>query len=140
MTSNLPGEPRDFFKPEFMNRIDDIIRFRSLTHDDLAKIVEIQLRHLQTRLAARRITVDVTEEAKRLLATTGYDPVYGARPLKRVIQRELGDRLAMAILEGRVAEGDAVVVDVEDADFVIRPAERDAILRFCAPLSSPLGR
>src|SRR5687767_8907215 len=78
MTSNLPGEPKDFFKPEFINRIDDIVRFRSLTEDDLGAIVDIQLRHLRERLAARRITLDVTPAARDLVAKEGYDPAFGA--------------------------------------------------------------
>jgi ATP-dependent Clp protease ATP-binding subunit ClpB len=113
MTSNLRGDPREFFKPEFINRIDDIVRFRELTQDDLVRIVEIQLRALQRRLAARRITLEVTPAAERALAEQGFDPAYGARPLKRVIQRELGDHLAMALLEGRYAEGDTVTVDID---------------------------
>ncbi len=113
MTSNLPGDPRDFFKPEFVNRVDDIIRFRSLTEEDLASIVRIQLDILRRRLDARRITLDVTPAAEALLAKEGFDPAFGARPLKRVIQREIGDRLALALLDGKYAEGDTVVVDAE---------------------------
>jgi ATP-dependent Clp protease ATP-binding subunit ClpB len=121
MTSNLPGEPADHFKPEFLNRVDDIIRFRALTREDLGPIVEIQLRHLRDRLAARRIDLEVTEAAEEALATKGYDPAYGARPLKRVIQREVGDRLAVALLEGRFAEGDTVTVDADEAgELVVR--------------------
>jgi ATP-dependent Clp protease ATP-binding subunit ClpB len=119
MTSNLRGEPKDFFKPEFVNRIDDIIRFRELTEDDLAHIVEIQLGALRNRLAARRIALEVTPAARLLLARDGYDPDYGARPLKRVIQRELGDRLATAILDGTIAEGDTVMVDADDGTITI---------------------
>jgi len=115
MTSNLPGEPRDYFKPEFVNRIDDIVRFRSLTEEDLGRIVDIQLEGITKRLAQRRITLEVTPAASAALAAEGYDPAYGARPLKRVIQREIADPLAIAILEGRFGEGDTVVVDV-DAD------------------------
>jgi ATP-dependent Clp protease ATP-binding subunit ClpB len=111
MTSNLPGEPRDFFKPEFINRVHDIVRYRALEETDLQRIVEIQLTHLRARLAARRITLEVTPAASALLAREGFDPAYGARPLKRVIQRELGDRLAMALLDGTFAEGDTVVAD-----------------------------
>jgi len=111
MTSNLPGDPSSFFKPEFVNRVDDIIRFRSLSPDDLRPIVEIQLRHLQDRLAARRITLVVTDTAMDKLARDGYDPAFGARPLKRVIQRELGDRLATTILEGKAVDGDTITVD-----------------------------
>jgi len=115
MTSNLPGDPRDHFRPEFVNRIDDIVRFRSLTEDDLGSIVDIQLEGLVHRLAQRRITLEVTPAAKSKLAADGFDPAFGARPLKRVIQKELADALALAILEGRYGEGDTVVVDV-DAD------------------------
>ncbi|QYG91205.1 ATP-dependent chaperone ClpB [Iamia sp. SCSIO 61187] len=114
MTSNLPGDPRDFFKPEFINRIDDIVRFRALTEDDLGHIVEIQLEALRKRLEERRITLTVSDEALGVLAKEGFDPAYGARPLKRVIQREVGDRLAVAILEGKVADGDTVTVAVDD--------------------------
>jgi ATP-dependent Clp protease ATP-binding subunit ClpB len=120
MTSNLPGDPRDFFKPEFINRIDEIVRFRELTEDDLAHIVEIQLRGLRDRLAARRIGLEVTEAAMATLAHKGYDPAFGARPLKRVIQRELADTLAMQILDGKVVEGDTVTVDAVDGELVLR--------------------
>jgi ATP-dependent Clp protease ATP-binding subunit ClpB len=113
MTSNLPGDPRDFFKPEFVNRVDDIIRFRSLTQEDLGRIVEIQLEGLRRRLADRRIELKVTDAAMALLAERGFDPAFGARPLKRVIQKDLGDRLALALLEGRFADGDTVTVDAE---------------------------
>ena len=113
MTSNLPGDPREYFKPEFVNRIDDIVRFRSLTEDDLGRIVDIQLEGITKRLAQRRITLDVTPAASAALAKEGYDPAFGARPLKRVIQREIADPLAIAILEGRYGEGDTVVVDVD---------------------------
>ena len=114
MTSNLPGDPRDFFKPEFVNRVDDIIRFRALTEEDLTSIVRIQLDILRRRLDARRITLEVTPAAEALLAKEGFDPAFGARPLKRVIQREIGDRLALALLDGKYAEGYTVVVDAED--------------------------
>ncbi|MCU0311984.1 MAG: AAA family ATPase [Acidimicrobiales bacterium] len=119
MTSNLPGDPREFFKPEFVNRIDDIVRFRALTEDDLTRIVRIQLQSLRRRLAQRRIGLDVTPAAEAALATEGFDPAYGARPLKRVIQREIGDALALALLEGSFAEGDTVVVDVDDDGAVV---------------------
>ncbi|MCX7621485.1 MAG: AAA family ATPase [Acidimicrobiales bacterium] len=121
MTSNLPGDPREFFKPEFVNRIDDIVRFRELTEADLKRIVDIQLRNLARRLAEKRLTLEVSEAAKAALAREGFDPAFGARPLKRVIQKEVGDRLALALLEGRYAEGDTVVVDVDEhGDFVLR--------------------
>ncbi|HEY3484942.1 MAG TPA: AAA family ATPase, partial [Ilumatobacteraceae bacterium] len=113
MTSNLPGDPMQFFKPEFINRVDDIIRFRSLTEDDLEHIVEIQLQRLRDRLAERRIVLDVSPAAMALLAREGYDPAFGARPLKRVIQREIGDRAALLVLEGKVADGGVLRVDVD---------------------------
>ncbi len=113
MTSNLPGDPAAYFKPEFVNRIDDIVRFRALTEDDLAVIVGIQLGRLRTRLAERRLSLVVTPEAEKVLAQKGYDATYGARPLRRVIQRELEDKLALALLEGRFGEGDTVTVDAE---------------------------
>jgi ATP-dependent Clp protease ATP-binding subunit ClpB len=103
---------REHFRPEFLNRVDEIIVFRQLTREQLAAIVDIQLARLQQRLAERNIQLHVTEPAKRLLAERGWDPVYGARPLKRTIQRLLEDKLALLILEGRFQEGDQVVVDV----------------------------
>jgi ATP-dependent Clp protease ATP-binding subunit ClpB len=119
MTSNLPVEPREYFKPEFLNRIDEIIRFRALDRDDLRRIVDIQLRHLHDRLADRRVELEVGDAAKDLLAERGYDPAFGARPLRRLIQRELGDRIALAILEGKVGEGDTARVDVDGDEFVV---------------------
>jgi ATP-dependent Clp protease ATP-binding subunit ClpB len=113
MTSNLPGDPLTLFKPEFVNRIDEIVRFRSLTADDLSHIVEIQLAGLRQRLAARRIDLVVTPEAEHALAREGFDPAFGARPLKRVIQREIGDRLAVKLLDGSVSDGDTVTVDAD---------------------------
>jgi ATP-dependent Clp protease ATP-binding subunit ClpB len=118
MTSNLKGEPADFFRPEFINRIDDIVRFEVLDRTALRRIAEIQLNLLRRRLAARRITLEVSEAAEDLLTERGYDPAFGARPLKRVIQRELGDKLALALLEGRFGDGDTVSVDVAGGDFV----------------------
>ena len=120
MTSNLRGDPREFFKPEFVNRIDEMVRFRELTEADLTHIVEIQLRGLRGRLAARRIGLEVTEAAMAALAHEGYDPAFGARPLKRVIQRELADTLAVQILDGKLAEGDTVTVDAVDGELVLR--------------------
>jgi ATP-dependent Clp protease ATP-binding subunit ClpB len=120
MTSNLPGEPSDFFKPEFVNRIDDIIRFRSLTEDDLVRIVDIQLETLRKRVAARRLELAVTDAAKHQLARQGFDPVFGARPLKRLLQQQIGDQLALALLDGRFGEGDTVTVDADGDRIVLR--------------------
>jgi ATP-dependent Clp protease ATP-binding subunit ClpB len=113
MTSNLVGDPLSHFKPEFVNRIDEIIRFRALTLDDMRPIVDIQLRELDRRLAARRLELVVTDAARDWLATRGYDPAFGARPLKRLIQKEVGDVLATSLLGGGYAEGDTVTVDVD---------------------------
>jgi ATP-dependent Clp protease ATP-binding subunit ClpB len=120
MTSNLPGDPREFFKPEFINRIDEIVRFRPLSADDIAQIVDIQLRHLRARLSERRLTLEVTPEAKAWLAQRGYDPAFGARPLKRLIQRAIADPLALALLEGRYPEGSTVKVDVAGDELVLK--------------------
>ena len=113
MTSNLPGDPAGFFRPEFINRIDDIVRFRALSETDMLPIVDIQLNALQQRLASRRITLQVGDSARRFLAEVGYDPAFGARPLKRAIQHHVADHLAVLLLEGKFAEGDTVHVDEE---------------------------
>jgi ATP-dependent Clp protease ATP-binding subunit ClpB len=102
------------FRPEFLNRVDEIIIFHSLTMDDLVQIVDIQLRQLEKRLGDFKIALNVTDDAKRYLAKEGYDPVYGARPLKRVIQRQLQDPLAKEILEGKFKDGDGVRVELVD--------------------------
>jgi ATP-dependent Clp protease ATP-binding subunit ClpB len=120
MTSNLPGEPIEYFRPEFVNRIDEIVRFRSLTRDDLAQIVEIQLEHIVNRLADRRITLQVTPLARTALADQGFDESFGARPLKRLIQREIADKAALLILEGSVAEDGAVRVDAPNGVLEVR--------------------
>jgi len=103
---------RQAFRPEFVNRLDDVVIFQALTEDDLAQIVELSVDALQRRLRDRRLTLAVTPEARTWLAERGYDPVFGARPLRRLIQSEIQDRLAMAILAGGVRDGDVVRVDV----------------------------
>lgn len=123
MTSNLPGEPIDYFKPEFVNRIDDIIRFHSLTREDLGAIAAVQLQHLIDRLAERRLALTVTPAARSLLAERGYDPDFGARPLKRLIQKSIADPAAILILEGKVADGEGIIVDVVGDDFQVRPSD-----------------
>ncbi len=102
---------REHFRPEFLNRIDEVIVFKALTVDQLTAIVDIQLRRLERRLSERRVTLEVTGPARKLLAQRGWDPVYGARPLKRAIQRLVQDPLAMMLLEGKFSEGDTVTVD-----------------------------
>jgi ATP-dependent Clp protease ATP-binding subunit ClpB len=105
---------RAHFRPEFLNRVDEIIIFDRLSEEDLKKIVEIQLRRIMKRLAQQNITLDLSESAKALIARDGYDPVYGARPLKRAIQRDLLDPLSMTLLEGRFREGQTIHADARN--------------------------
>jgi ATP-dependent Clp protease ATP-binding subunit ClpB len=105
---------REHFKPEFLNRLDDIVVFRSLGSEQLAAIVGIQIDRLATRLADRRLTLEVSDGAREWLAISGFDPVYGARPLRRLVQTAIGDPLARLLLSGEVRDGDSVVVDVND--------------------------
>jgi ATP-dependent Clp protease ATP-binding subunit ClpB len=116
---------RSLFRPEFLNRIDDIIFFRSLTIADIDNIINIQISQLQRRLAGRSLTIELTENAKKYISKAGYSPVYGARPLKRAIQKIIEDNLAMKILDGTLAEGDHIFVDVNSAgEVVIAKGER----------------
>jgi ATP-dependent Clp protease ATP-binding subunit ClpB len=107
---------RDHFRPEFLNRIDEVIVFKALTEEQLTAIVDIQLKRLENRLADRRVHLVVTDAARKLLAQRGWDPVYGARPLKRAIQRLVQDPLAMMLLEGKFGEGDTITVDAKGGD------------------------
>jgi ATP-dependent Clp protease ATP-binding subunit ClpB len=111
---------RSTFRPEFLNRIDDIIMFNALGTEEIKQIVDIQIGHLEKRLAEKKITLALTDGAKEFLARTGFDPVYGARPLKRTIQHMIQDPLATKILEGSVREGDHVVVDVAGDEVVFK--------------------
>jgi ATP-dependent Clp protease ATP-binding subunit ClpB len=117
--AQLRTELLDFFKPEFINRLDDIVRFMALSREQLSEIVELQVDLVIARVAERGVHVTLTDEAKQLLGDMGYDPTYGARPLRRVIQKQLTDRLALALLEGKLREGDEVVVDVVDGELVL---------------------
>lgn len=103
---------RAHFKPEFLNRLDDIVVFHSLQPSELGKIVDIQLERLRKRLADRRLSLEVTPAARAWLANHGYDPVYGARPLRRLVQSAIGDKLARALLAGEIRDGDTVTVDL----------------------------
>jgi ATP-dependent Clp protease ATP-binding subunit ClpB len=107
---------RSHFKPEFLNRLDDIVVFRALGTEELTGIVDIQVGVLARRLAARRLTLEVTDAAREWLALNGFDPVYGARPLRRLVQSAIGDQLARALLGGEIRDGDVVVVDWETGD------------------------
>jgi ATP-dependent Clp protease ATP-binding subunit ClpB len=119
---------RAAFRPEFLNRLDEIILFNRLGREDMRGVVEIQLRRLEALLAERKLTLHLTDAAKAWLANAGYDPVYGARPLKRVIQRHLQDPLALLILEGKVREGETVHVDAGEGGLIIngQPAQSAA--------------
>ena len=114
------GDVRGFFRPEFVNRIDEIVVFDLLGVDELRKIVDIQVRLLSERLAQRALTLELTGAARDRLATVGHDAAFGARPLRRLIQREIQDPLAMRLLSGEIHEGDRIVVDVEDEALVFR--------------------
>ena len=115
---------RATFRPEFLNRVDEIIIFKPLSREQIKSIVDIQLERLRQRLTERHIALKLSPAAMELIANEGYDPNYGARPLKRVIQRRIQDPLALAILDGKFAEGDTVLIDVEKGDLVMRKAER----------------
>ncbi len=129
MTSNIPGGRAGVeahFKPEFINRLDDIVEFHSLTREQIGEIVDVQVAKLIERVRERDITVELTDTARTLLGNLGYDPTYGARPLKRVIQKRLVDRLALAILEGRFVPGDTVTVGAADGELVLERATTPA--------------
>jgi ATP-dependent Clp protease ATP-binding subunit ClpB len=117
--ARLRSELLEYFKPEFINRLDDIVRFQSLTREQISQIVELQVNLVIARVAERGVQVTLTDAAKQLLGDMGYDPTYGARPLRRVIQKQLTDRLALALLQGELREGDEVTVDVADGELVL---------------------
>jgi ATP-dependent Clp protease ATP-binding subunit ClpB len=125
MTSNIPGGRAGAeiqFKPEFINRLDDIVEFDALSREDLRSIVDLQVRRVVERVRARGIEVVVEPAALDLLGELGYDPTYGARPLKRVLQKRLVDRLALSLLEGEFREGDTVAVSAADGELVLTRA------------------
>src|SRR5947209_4371227 len=126
MTSNIPGGRAGVdaqFKPEFINRLDDIVEFEPLTRHQLSEIVDLQVALVIQRVRERDIDVELTDDARTLLGNLGYDPTYGARPLKRVIQKRLIDPLALAILRGEFREGDRVLVEASDGKLVLERAE-----------------
>ena len=126
------------FKPEFLNRLDDIIIFEALSKEELGEIVEIQLARIAQRLTDRRLSLEVTDAARSWLADEGYDPAYGARPLRRLVQREIGDRLARMLLAGEVLDGQKVVVDkVDGSDGLTLRAEGEAHLPSASSAASP---
>jgi ATP-dependent Clp protease ATP-binding subunit ClpB len=128
MTSNIRSADamREHFRPEFLNRIDEIVEFRTLSRDQIGEIVELQLGRLRGRLAERGLVLELTDAAKEVLAEAGWDPSYGARPLKRAIQRLLENPLALRLLEGDFSEGDTILVDAQHGDLVFQRAEAAA--------------
>jgi ATP-dependent Clp protease ATP-binding subunit ClpB len=124
MTSNIRSAEalRDHFRPEFLNRVDEIVEFKALSREQLGSIVERQLERLRTRLAERGLALELTDAAKETIAEAGWDPTYGARPLKRAIQRLLENPLALRLLEGDFGEGDTIRVDAQNGDLVFTKA------------------
>jgi ATP-dependent Clp protease ATP-binding subunit ClpB len=124
MTSNIRSEAqlREHFRPEFLNRIDEVVVFEALTREQIDEIVQLQLRRLRERLAGRRLTIELTDAATEAIAEAGWDPAYGARPLKRALQRLVENPLALQLLEGDFADGDTVRVDVHDGELVFERA------------------
>jgi ATP-dependent Clp protease ATP-binding subunit ClpB len=116
----LQKELRQFFRPEFLNRIDDIVIFHRLKEEQLESIVNIQLDGLRARLADKKIKLEMSKGALAYLAERGYDPVYGARPLKRLIQHDLVDHMALMLLDGQIKEGQTVKVDVKSGELIIK--------------------
>jgi ATP-dependent Clp protease ATP-binding subunit ClpB len=137
MTSNLPVPAGvddtalrmaliEHFKPEFINRLDDVVRFEALNREQLSEIVELQVQRVIERVAERGIQVTLSEKARELLGNMGYDPTYGARPLRRVIQKQLTDRLALALLSGEIRAGDSVTVDAVDGELTLEKVSADS--------------
>ena len=125
MTSNVAGGMdgvRATFKPEFVNRLDEIVEFSQLSRDELAEIVDLQTARLADRVRERGVEIELTDEARELLGNLGYDPTYGARPLKRVIQKRLVDRLALELLDGTIKPGDTVRVSAADGALMFTKA------------------
>jgi ATP-dependent Clp protease ATP-binding subunit ClpB len=129
MTSNVPGGlegVRASFKPEFVNRLDEIVEFHQLTREEIGQIVDLQVAKLIARVRERGVDVELTDDARTLLGNLGYDPTYGARPLKRVIQKQLVDKLALKLLEGDFQPGDRVVVDASGGELAFTKAPEPA--------------
>jgi ATP-dependent Clp protease ATP-binding subunit ClpB len=130
MTSNIPGGRAGVeanFKPEFVNRLDDIVEFDPLSRNEIGEIVDLQVARVLERVADRGITVELTDDARTLIGNLGYDPTYGARPLKRVIQKRLVDPLALAILEGRFAAGETVHVGAAEGELTFASSPEPAV-------------
>jgi len=116
---------KEAFRPEFLNRIDEIILFSPLSKDDMLEIVDLQMKDIQSRLSEHNLNVELTEKANRWMADKGYDPAFGARPLKRALQKYVESPLSISLLSGEFAEGDTVLVDIEDDEVVFK--KKDAV-------------
>jgi ATP-dependent Clp protease ATP-binding subunit ClpB len=119
------GDLRDHFRPEFLNRVDEIVLFKPLTLEEIERIVELQIADVRRRLEDRRLALELTEDARVLIARLGYDPVYGARPLRRFIQREVETRIALALLSGEIHDGATIRLEAEDGEVVVRWRQPD---------------
>jgi ATP-dependent Clp protease ATP-binding subunit ClpB len=129
MTSNVAGGLEGVqatFKPEFINRLDEIVQFHQLTREEIGEIVELQVDKLAGRVRERGVEIELTDDARTLLGNLGYDPTYGARPLRRVIQKQLVDKLALALLEGEFKSGDRVMVDAAEGELRFTKAQATA--------------
>ena len=124
MRGRVLDEAKKFFRPEFLNRLDDIVVFHPLGRSDIDHIVDLQLAHLRKLLADRKLTIRLTDAARTFLADEGYDPVFGARPLKRAVQRMLQNPLALAVLDGTFKDGDVIEVEFERIGVLRNPVKR----------------
>ncbi len=113
------GELRSHFRPEFLNRVDEIVLFKPLSLEEIERVVDLQIDDVRRRLADRRMTIALTEAGRALIARAGYDPVYGARPLRRYIQREVETRIGRALLSGEIYDGATIVLDAEGEELVV---------------------
>jgi ATP-dependent Clp protease ATP-binding subunit ClpB len=130
MTSNIRSAEamREHFRPEFLNRIDEIVVFAALSREQIGEIVDLQLERLRSRLAERRITLELTDAAKEALGDAGWDPAYGARPLKRAIQRLVENPLALRLLEGDFTDGDTIRIDASEGELAFERVVGEPIL------------
>jgi ATP-dependent Clp protease ATP-binding subunit ClpC len=127
--AKVNDELKQYFRPEFLNRLDEVIVFRQLTKDEVKRIADLLLDQVMNNITERNITIEVSEAMKERLVAEGYDPSFGARPLRRAIARLIEDNLAEAILEGRVNNGDTVLVDLDDdGQVMIQPAKQPALI------------
>ncbi|SFH35044.1 ATP-dependent Clp protease ATP-binding subunit ClpB, partial [Actinopolymorpha cephalotaxi] len=117
--ARVMADLRSRFRPEFLNRVDEIVLFKPLTEAEIEQIVELMFDELRARLADRRITLDVTEQARRLIAAEGFDPIYGARPLRRFISREVETRIGRTLIAGDVHDGAVITVDAHDGEIAV---------------------